>query len=239
MKVFLIIVAVLVVLIAIVLSLTATIFVDYKNGWHTKIKVLFIEKEIVLSQLLSFVLFPGETADEAVLEKKYEKEKSKSDKDKTKNATEVKEDLDSEKVKDGDKPVKKKNIIKDIYDKDGIVGILNAITTMVSTMSSAVQKFFKVFHIHDLYVKMIIGGNDAADISESYGMVSSIYYPLIGIIRNGMTIDNFDEIFFADFIAPKSEYEFNLVASLSVRNLLQILFKAGFTFLAQFIKDKK
>ena len=62
MKVFLIIVAVLAVIIIAILSLSATVTLVYDKGWHTKIQILFIEKDIVLSKILSFVLFPEKKA---------------------------------------------------------------------------------------------------------------------------------------------------------------------------------
>lgn len=58
MKIFLIIVGVLVVLIALLMSLSATLTLIYDGGWHTSVQVLFIKKDIVLSQILSFILFP-------------------------------------------------------------------------------------------------------------------------------------------------------------------------------------
>ena len=45
MKVFLIIVAVLAVIIIAILSLSATVTLVYDKGWHTKIQILFIEKD--------------------------------------------------------------------------------------------------------------------------------------------------------------------------------------------------
>lgn len=58
LKIFLIIVGVLVVLIALLMSLSATLTLIYDGGWHTSVQVLFIKKDIVLSQILSFILFP-------------------------------------------------------------------------------------------------------------------------------------------------------------------------------------
>ena len=73
MKVFLIIVAVLAVIIIAILSLSATVTLVYDKGWHTKIQFLFIEKDIVLSKILSFVLFPEKKAEEAAKESKNKK----------------------------------------------------------------------------------------------------------------------------------------------------------------------
>ena len=44
---------------------------------------------------------------------------------------------------------------------------------------------------------MIIGGADAADIAEKYGTLCSFYYPVKGMILNGMKVDQYD-----DYIRP-------------------------------------
>ena len=80
MKIFLIIVGVLVVLIALLMSLSATLTLIYDGGWHTSVQVLFIKKDIVLSQILSFILFPEKSAEQA---KKKGKDKKENKKDTT------------------------------------------------------------------------------------------------------------------------------------------------------------
>ena len=77
MKIFLIIVGVLVVLIALLMSLSATLTLIYDGGWHTSVQVLFIKKDIVLSQILSFILFPEKSAEQAKKKGKEKKENMK------------------------------------------------------------------------------------------------------------------------------------------------------------------
>lgn len=77
MTVFLIILAVLAVLFILLLNLSATFTVIYDKGWKTRISVLFFEKDIELSKLLSFLLFPEKRAKQ----KAQEKENKKSAKD--------------------------------------------------------------------------------------------------------------------------------------------------------------
>ena len=86
---------------------------------------------------------------------------------------------------------------------------------------------------------MIIGGADAADIAEKYGTLCSFYYPVKGMILNGMKVDQYDDYIQPDFIAPRSEYEFQLIGSLSVGLLVRMLLRAGIVFLKNFIKDKE
>ena len=84
---------------------------------------------------------------------------------------------------------------------------------------------------------MIIGGADAADIAEKYGTLCSFYYPVKGMILNGMKVDQYDDYIQPDFIAPRSEYEFQLIGSLSVGLLVRMLLRAGIVFLKNFMKE--
>lgn len=235
MKIFLIIVGVLVVLIALLMSLSATLTLIYDGGWHTSVQVLFIKKDIVLSQILSFILFPEKSAEQA---KKKGKEKKESKKDTTEPTPENAPAGDEKApAKAEDKP-KKPNYFQQLWDKDGVIGYLLLISNLVETASSAVTTLFRGFHIYSLYVKMIIGGADAADIAEKYGTLCSFYYPVKGMILNGMKVDQYDDYIQPDFIAPRSEYEFQLIGSLSVGLLVRMLLRAGIVFLKNFIKDK-
>ncbi len=77
MTAFLIVMAVIVAVFAFILSIRATFFITYDNGWSTRIKVLFFEKDIKLSELLNFVLFPKETAEVAAENNKNRQVKQK------------------------------------------------------------------------------------------------------------------------------------------------------------------
>ncbi len=261
MKVFLIILAVLVVIFAIILSLSAEFTIIYDNGWHTRIKVLFIEKDIQLSKLLSFLLFPEKAAADVSEEIKEEKKEKQENKEKNQkkssqestNAEEKKEassaaqdsipetnkqiteDISPDKE---EKPAAKPNFIKKLFDEQGVVGILLLVSNLLQTVNSAVTTLFKGLHIYSLYVKMIIGGADAADIGTMYGTICSIYYPVKGIILNGMKVDQYDDYIQPDFIAPRSEYEFQFIASINVGLLLKVALKAGKVFVVNLIKNK-
>ena len=232
MKVFLIILAVIAVLLIIILSLSAEFTIIYDKGWSTKIRVLFIEKDIELSKILSFILFPEKAAADAKSEKKEQEEEPP--------AEEVAEDNTQSEDAAENKPKKKekKNYIRKILDEDGIVGIMLLISNLLQTASSAITTLIKGLHIYSLYVKMIIGGGDAADVGNKFGDVVGFYYPIKGFILNSMKVDMYDDFIQPDFIAPNSEYEFQLIASLNVALLLKILLKAGKVFLVNLIKNK-
>lgn len=258
MKVFLIILAVLILLFAFILSLSAEVTVIYDNGWHTSVQVLFIKKDIELSKILNFVLFPDKAGKQAA-EKKKEKKKDSSNKSKpveepktephVEPVVEVEAEKTAETVKETEtKTVKadvpktnaepKKNPIAKIIDEDGVVGIMLLASNLIETLNTAVTTLFRGLHIYSLYVKMIVGGSDAEEIARAYGRICGFYYPLKGMILNGMKVDQYDDYIQPDFIAPFNEYEFQLIASMNVALILKIGIKAGTKFLVNLIKNK-
>ncbi|MBQ9516578.1 MAG: DUF2953 domain-containing protein [Eubacterium sp.] len=284
MKVFLIILAVLVVLIAIILSLSAEFEVVFEDGWSTKVRVLWIEKDIELSKLLNFILFPEKAAEEAaeeVTEKATEapaeehqkaelievveeedgptgvfvaekaeadekveipppdEERHLSDEEIRQIVAQLNEEEQAEQPEEEPEPQGKPNFIVKIWQDEGIVGILEFATNLLETANSAVTTLIKGLHIYSLYVKMIIGGGDAADIAEKYGSLASHYYVLKGMILNQMKVDQCDELIEPDFIAPRSEYVFQIIAGLNVGLLLKVALRAGRVFLVNLIKNKK
>lgn len=267
MKIFLIILAVLVVIIALICSLSATVTLIYDKGWHTKIQVLFIEKDIVLSEILNFILFPEkkakDVADERKKKKKDKQDKKEGQTEKTEPAQQTEpvkaetveiiegEDgptavfaaKDETKTAAADKkqaPAKPKtNPIKKMWDEEGIVGILSFVSNLLETANSAISTLIRGLHIYSLYVMILVGGGDADMIARSYGRICQYYYPLKGMIMTGMKVDNYDDYIQPDFIADKTEVEFQLIGSISVGLLLKVGLKAVFVFVKNLIKNKK
>lgn len=251
MKVFLIILAVIVFLVAVILSLSAEATIIYDNGWHTSVQILFIKKDVELSKILNFVLFPEKAGKEAAEKKKQEKEQKLDNTQKQpentdivqetqENTEEIKADATVPAVNSEAQPQQppKKNIIQKIIDEDGIVGIMLLVSNLLETVNTAVVTLFRGLHIYSLYVKMIIGGGDADEIARSYGNICGMYYPIKGIILNGMKVDQYDDYIQPDFLATHNEYEFQLIASLNVALILKVGLKAGKTFLINLIKNR-
>ena len=251
MKVFLIILAVIVFLVAVILSLSAEATIIYDNGWHTSVQILFIKKDVELSKILNFVLFPEKAGKEAAEKKKQKKEQKPDNTQKQpentdvvqetqENTEEIKADATAPAVNSEAQPQQppKKNIIQKIIDEDGIVGIMLLVSNLLETVNTAVVTLFRGLHIYSLYVKMIIGGGDADEIARSYGNICGMYYPIKGIILNGMKVDQYDDYIQPDFLATHNEYEFQLIASLNVALILKVGLKAGKTFLINLIKNR-
>lgn len=242
MTAFLVIVAVLVLLIALLLSLSATVTVIYDKGWHTTVKFLFIEKEIILSDILSMLIKP---------DKKIENNNSPSGNDSPpeQSASRSEHSLPDEKARQSGKPpadsqpskpaTVKQNPIRKIWNEEGIVGILSMVSNIFESANSAILTLIRGLHIYSFYVMIIVGGRDAADIGIKYGNLCCYYYPVKGLILNQMRVDNYDDYIQPDFIAPETEFEFQLIGSVSVGLLLKTAIKAGFTFLKNLINNKK
>ena len=256
-----------------ILSISATFTVIYDNKWTTTVKILWWEKEIKLSSILNFILFPDKAAQQARTkqeekgaEKKAEDKKAEpkpaAKKANASNAKPAAKKADASKPKPASKksdasvqvaskpapenenapaPQKasKPNYIKKLYDDEGIVGIFLLISNMFQSASTAINTLFRGFHIYSLYVKIIVGGGDAADVAEKYGQICSCFYPVKGLILNGMKVDEYDELFIPDFIAPRSEYGLQLIGAISLRLLLKIGFSAVKTFLINMIQNNK
>jgi len=254
-KIFLITVAVLAAVFVLICSLSATFTIIYDKKWKTTIQILWIEKDIELTKILSFILFPDKAAQKVKEKKKTddnepdapaaaEHKKPEPQAESTVTITdsetgeivaEVKNEQPQKQPQAESKP-KNPNFLKKMWDKGGIVEIMEFVTNLLETAGSAITALFRGFHIYSLYVKIIVGGNDAADIANAYGRICKYYYPLKGIILNGMKVDNCDDMIMPDFIAPSNEYGLQLIGSLSVGALLKMLLKAGKTFVINLIK---
>ncbi|MDY4109448.1 MAG: hypothetical protein SOY48_00965 [Eubacterium sp.] len=249
MKTFLIIVAVLAVIIIAILSLSATVTLVYDKGWHTTVQILFIKKDIVLSKILSFILFPEKKAEEVAKESKGKKGKDNETPaekvadvavEAEEKSLETDESEKTEEVEDkkGQQPPKP-NPIKKLWDTQGIVGMLDLFTNVAETANNAVLTLFRGLHIYSLYVMILVGGGDADLIARAYGTLCRYYYPLKGMILNGMKVDNYDDYIQPDFIAERTEFEFQLIASINVKLILKVGFKAVFIFIKNLIINKK
>lgn len=258
----LIILAVIIAIIAVILSVSATFTITYDYKWKTKVSVLWFEWDIELTKILNFILFPQNSAEKVKANKQKEKKKSEHDKkelsasqtvtekstvseasSETQNTTGISEskqnaDSNADTAKKPEQKQAKPNYFKNIWDKDGIVGIMTFVSNMLQTASSAVTSLIRGFHIYSFYVKILVGGSDADEIARAYGRICKYYYPFKGAVLSGMKVDNYDDWIAPDFIAPRNEYGFQFIGSISVAALLRVVLAAAKTFLVNLIKNK-
>lgn len=242
MTVFLIALGVIAVVLSIGLSISATFNVTYDKGWKTTVTILGREREIKLTKLLSFILFPDKSAQEVKKGRNKSKAKethgeqpAKSTDDAEKKSPKKKGGQKGKKTKNQSKP----NYIQRVLNEEGILGIFHLISNTIQSASTAVNTLFSGFHIYLIYVKMIIGGGDAFDIADKYGSICKYYFPIKGFILNNKNVDDYDETFYADFIAPSSEYAFQFIGSINAGTLLRVILSAGKTFLFNLLSNKQ
>ncbi len=245
MKIFLIIVAVIAVLIIAICSLSATFTIVYDKKWSTKLSLLFIEKDIELSKIISFILFPEKKAKDISNKKANKKAAPKTSEtaepafdadEKSKVCESSNQPADS---KNEPEKQSKPNPIAKIWQDEGIVGIFTLVSNLLETANSAILTLIRGLHIYSLYVMIIVGGYDAASIGITYGRICEYYYPVKGLILNQMKVDDYDDCIQPDFLAQKTEYQFQLIASISVGLLLKTLIKAAVVFIKNLIQNKK
>ena len=78
----LIVIAVIVIIIALILSVSATFTITYTDKWKTTISVLWFEKDIELTKILDFILFPQNKANQIKAQKGSGKENKKPEEQK-------------------------------------------------------------------------------------------------------------------------------------------------------------
>ncbi len=250
-----IVIAVIVAIFAIIFSLSAKIYVSYDKEVSARIKFLFIDKAFDLDDVLRKLLkiqdnveTKVENIDKKADEKKQEKAQAKAtiietEKEQAKSVEVVEVDANANEqtqapAEQDKKAEPKPNFIKQIYDKDGILGILLLVSNLLQSVNSAIITLIKGLHIRSLYVKMIIGGSDAAKIAMDYGKICGSYYALKGLIFSTMKVHEYDECIEPDYLSNSSEYGFDLVLSISIGAVVKVGLVAVKTFLANLIKNK-
>lgn len=254
MTTFLIVVAVIVVIFAIIFSLSAKIYVSYDKEVSARIKFLFIDKAFDLDDVLRKLLKIQDDVEQKVENiDKNNSEKADSDVNSS-DVADVKVttvQVDEQQAPASEQPKSnttqptqatntqpKPNFIKQIYDKDGILGIMLLISNLLQSVNSAIITLIKGLHIRSLYVKMIIGGRDAAKIAMDYGKICGTYYALKGLIFSTMKVHEYDECIEPDYLASSSEYGFDLVLSISIGAVVKVGLVTVKTFLVNLIKNK-
>lgn len=216
---------IIVLLIAAILSIRITIMVSSVNSkLVTSFKILFFEKEFDFIKILEMILFPNRAVDK-------NKEKKKKEKPPKKKKPAASKQDEAEKGPN--------KYLHDIYLKDGIAGIFELVSNIAQTLSTAVVAFFRHFIINELYVDICITGQDAEDTGREYGHLIGVYYPLIGVIRNGMTVKKYEENIYADFLGIQNSHDIYFRGSIRVVHLLGLAFATVKTFLVNIINTNK
>ncbi len=234
----LIIIAVIVIIFIAVFNIKATVTAIYENEkWKTKVEVLGFKIKIDLVEILQKVLFPDKSEEKSEKEKKSGVEKAENKgKEKNKKKEGKNEESETEENAKIETAQKNPNFLVKMWNDEGIVGILSFVNNILSAASKAVKVLIKGFHIYSLYVKIFVGSGDAAAAAMQFGRICEYYYPVKGLIKTNLRVDNYDDFIVPDFIADRNEYEFQLIASLSVGTVVRCVFAAVIDFIRSSIR---
>ncbi len=236
----LIIIAVVVIIFIAIFSIKATVTAIYENEtWETKVEVLGFKIKIDLVEILQKVLFPDKSEDNGKKEKKGKEKSDKAEKaEKKGKSKEKKKEAGNKSTAEGETEQKNPNFLVKMWNDEGLLGILSFVNNILSAASKAVKVLIKGFHIYSLYVKIFVGSGDAAAAANKFGKICEYYYPVKGLIETNLKVDNYDDFIVPDFIAERNEYEFQLIASLSVGTVVRCVLAAVIDFVRSSIKKQ-
>lgn len=177
--------------ISLLLSIKVSVSADYGKSFSLFLHYLF----------LKIPLYPRKS--------KPKKEKP----EKTQKEEKPKEDDSAEKKE-------KKNPIKTFIDNQGFYGVVDLINDTARILGGFFGSLFGHMIIDDLFLKMYVGGSDAADTAIKYGKICSAVFPSLGKICSSCKVKRYNAEITPDFLATKSEAEFYF--KISFRPLLVI-----------------
>ena len=117
-------------------------------------------------------------------EKKPKKKKAKKKK-KTSQATK-KPDKKQKKEKKSSK-----NPLKQLWSKKGLSGLIDILKELLALSKGVLRGFFDHFVIHNIEVKITVGGEDASDTALGYGTACAVVYPVMGRLYNSLNIEDY------------------------------------------------
>ena len=202
-----------------VLSIPVKISLAYDDKIHLTIKYLFIKLNI---------LPMGPKKEKAPKPKKEPKPKAEKPKDETPKE-------------------KKPNPILEMVKANGYDGMMLVIKNLGSVLGVYGGKIFKSIVFDEIDVYISVGTGDAASTAIKYGETCQKVYPVFGFICSNNLVKKYDILVEPDFLANKTENEFFIDMSLTIRKIInatiamvfRLIFKVGLTFIKGAKKGKE
>lgn len=140
-----------------------------------------------------------------------------------------KKEKKKKKKNDSEKKVKKEKKKKSFSE---ILELIGKLKEALEKSASGLKLLFSRFKIDKIRIEAVCAGEDAADTAMKYGILCSALYGVSGYLK---TLDRLSKSkisanVMCDFVKEKSEFEFELVASIKVhwatKHLLKIIFSS-------------
>ena len=206
-----------------ILSLKATVTVEYKDEVTLFVKVLFIKIRLLPSK-------KKKSGPHSMSEKKAEKIKAKL-LEKERKKKEKKRQKKAQKLSENHKPKKKKSL-SDILD---VLGLVKDILTKV------VKIFFKHLKVKVARLKIKVATDDAASTAIAYGIISQAAMYLFTVLAplDGLTLpkERNAEIV-CDYLSDEMEIDLKISLSIRVWHVLHMGLGALSTFISHKLKSQ-
>lgn len=214
MKVFLIIVAVILILLILPLRMN----IEYNDELKVRIGYLF----------LNFTVFPSKPKKKKKPAKKKTKEKAQTaETEPTENAKENKENNSG--------LMKRFSGLKEKYGLDGLIELLKRIVFVVTDV---MKDSAKHMIIKNLVIRALIAGEDSADTAMKYGYACSVIYPAVSILDNSCRLKKHEEEIIAGFLSEKTVVEFSMTVKITLLLLIGIVWSAFFRLVKILAKNR-
>lgn len=197
--------------IILILCIPVSVCAKYDETFEVKIKYLFLNIPVV----------PGK-------EKKKKHKKTKK--------VEHKEDGKTEKKTTPHK-TKKDNILIEFYHNSGFSQTVKLIRDVANIVGKYLNSLF-VRHlvVSELFLELVVAGDDSADTAEKFGKISAAVFPSLGFLSSKLKIRNRNVTVRPDFLGEKSTAKFHVELRFKPFWLLNSTIYAGIKLLLQFIK---
>lgn len=145
------------VLLFLIMLIRVEVLATYNDSLTLTIKILFFRIKVLPSE---------EKPEKKEKKKKPEKPKSKK------------------KEKPKEEKEKKPSLIQKLKEKKGLSGLLSLLWSVVEIALGALKGLISHVVIKKFDLGILLAGEDAASVAESYGKLCSVVYPAVNIITN-------------------------------------------------------
>lgn len=193
--------------------------------FKVKLTAKYEEKPLVIVRVF-FLKFKFPSEKKAKKKKPKEKKKSSPKKKKT------------DKKQEKDKK-QSKSPIKQLWDKKGLSGLLDILKELLALSKGILKGFFNRLVIHNVEVKITVGGEDASDTALGYGTACAVVYPVMGRLYNSLNIEDYTVDVQCDFSEDsKTTVYAYAFCTIRIIHIIIIAINALFRALKTYIKMK-
>ena len=165
---------------------------------------------------LKFKLYPAAKKEKKPKEKKPEPEKPQEEK---------------EKEKKEEKPKSKNNLLKTLYEAEGVDGLILLLQRLVGYTKTFFANGLKGMVIDELFLEICCAKGDAAETAIYYGEVSAAVFPLLGALASKYRLKKYDVNVYPDYLARFSDVSFVTAVHLTPMYLICITVAYAFKLL--------